>query len=337
MKILLLIFDIKLIIVIFLNLVIMKKLFFGIALLALLAGCSQNETISQPKSDYISFSSAFIDKATRADNSITTANLDLFEVYGHYNPLSAVFDKVEVKKQIDGTWFYGTAKTWEEGETYFFHAIAPAKTISLSPYPSQTTTKGIPVFSYTNDGSKDLIYAFASREQPLKIDAPINTSPVDFTFDHLLSRVKFTFENQITTGKDIEVLDVAILEVSSQGTIDLNEPKDDWEWTLNSAMRGYECGKTGSIAPSSKKAAEEILFLLPAPAKTYKVQFVIRYEGVDHLQVAEVKDVEFKMGYSYNFTAKVTDSHVSPLAENIEFDVTGVNNWPMDNANDVVF
>lgn len=322
----------------------MKKLFFGVALLALLAGCSQNETVSQPESNYISFSNAFIDKATRADNSITTdgANgtikLESFEVYGHYNTMSAVFNKVDVKLQADGTWSYGAAKAWEEGEHYYFHAFAPAKTITLSPYPSQTTPKGIPVFTYTNTAAdKDLIYATAEREQPLKIDAPLNLTPVDFTFDHLLSRVKFTFENQITTGKDIEILDVAILEVASQGTIDLNVDQANWKWNLLSSTVGYNCGKTSTIAQGAKKTAPNVLFVLPAPTKTYKVQFTIRYEGFDHFVNAEVKDVEFKMGYSYNFTAKVTDAHVSPLAENIEFTVTGVNGWPMDEAGNVVF
>ena len=64
----------------------MKKVFFlGIAAAAMLASCSNDETVEMVQNTRaISFNNAFIDNATRSvvDPSFTTSNLQSFAVYG---------------------------------------------------------------------------------------------------------------------------------------------------------------------------------------------------------------------------------------------------------------
>ena len=89
----------------------MKKFLFGLATLALLASCSQNETIEVSKGNAIDFQNAFVGNATRSvvDPSYnkTKGNLTDFAVYGFMNQASGVvFTDELVSKQNDGSWSY---------------------------------------------------------------------------------------------------------------------------------------------------------------------------------------------------------------------------------------
>lgn len=56
-----------------------KTLFIGVAAIAMLASCSNDEVVDQPKGNAIAFS-AFVDNATRVD-ALTKDNLWEFDVY----------------------------------------------------------------------------------------------------------------------------------------------------------------------------------------------------------------------------------------------------------------
>ena len=131
---------------------------------------------------------------TRADNTITTDNLANFDVWAH-NDNGVVFDGTRVEKQGD-LWVSAVEKMWEEKQGYYFHAFAPAGALEgVGEYPNSERARGLGDFVYTNAGDKDLIYAYAMRVQGALLQ--INAEPVQLAFEHLLSRVGFTFKNNL--------------------------------------------------------------------------------------------------------------------------------------------
>ena len=134
---------------------------------------------------------------TRADNTITTDNLANFDVWAH-NDNGVVFDGTRVEKQGD-LWVSAVEKMWEEKQGYYFHAFAPAGALEgVGEYPNAERARGLGDFVYTNAGDKDLIYAYAMRVQGSLLK--INAEPVQLAFEHLLSRVGFTFKNNLSEG-----------------------------------------------------------------------------------------------------------------------------------------
>ena len=83
----------------------MKKVLLSVLAVGMLTACSQDETVDMQAPSQIAFAGAFVDNVTRAaeDPSTTTANIDVFNVWGFVNnSTGTVFDNVEVKKDESG-------------------------------------------------------------------------------------------------------------------------------------------------------------------------------------------------------------------------------------------
>ena len=96
----------------------MKKVFFlGIAAAAMLASCSNDETVKISQSGAIGFSNTFVNNGTRSisDPSSTTLNLQSFDVYG-FTQNGQIFDGTIVTKS-SGSWTYTPIQYWVEGNT----------------------------------------------------------------------------------------------------------------------------------------------------------------------------------------------------------------------------
>ena len=296
----------------------MKKLLFAVALLAILAGCSQNETVSVPETNYINFASSFVDNVTRAD--ITKGNLTEFDVWGHAGS-EVLFDGVKVYKDA-GVWTYDDKKEWGAGKTYHFHAFAPTGVLQsddLGTYPYVGRTRGLGDVIYTNTGDKDLIYAYNTYKQGLIV----SDYTVKFTFSHLLSRVKFTFENH--TDAEIEVSTIKITNAVKQATLRTTEANiGNWVWD-SSELGDFNFGSIGTIAKAvsatepGKAEISQPLYMIPSAKRDYNVTFNLG----GTLKAVTLKDVEFSLGGSYNIIIKITDT----AAKYIEFDVENVGEW----------
>lgn len=322
----------------------MKKLSIFAIALTLLVGCAKNETVSLSETSMISFSNAFVDNATRADLSFDKDKLKEFSVFGHYSG-TGILKNVTVSEQADETWDYAMAPKpqWIEGEDYYFHAFAPVGAMSIS-YPSTSSVTGIPAniaYDLTPEKRKqDLIYAIEHRTQGLTaLGETTDYSKVEFNFRHLLSRVMFTFTNSLTSGESIEILDVQITNVSKTAVVHLDSEVDsDWTWESHSNEAIYNFGGTGTIPAvgSNLKRAEDVLFVIPAPAKDYNVLFTIKYGSDTYTKSATVSGLQFEMGYSYNFKAEITDDDVEKVNNEINFNVHDVQGWEMKSGSDVV-
>ena len=181
----------------------MKKIFFAIFAVAALASCMQDEIVSFDKGDAIAFNNAFVSNATKAlDPSITSSTISEFVVYGTVSGTGTgeatdvnIFPGVTVKQSntdvnnpVGDTWFYAGdyVQYWINGNNYKFAAVVNG-VVTKDAYGMPAT------IAYTADGSTDLLFAVAGA-----VGKESGNSAVEFTFSHLLSKVKFSVKNNIS-------------------------------------------------------------------------------------------------------------------------------------------
>ena len=300
----------------------MKKLLFLLPLLAMFVACQQDDPVVE--SSRISFTNEFVADLTRADNTITTANLANFDVWAH-NDNGVVFGGTRVEKQGD-VWVSAEEKMWEHSLTYHFHAFSPAGLITnIGEYPNSERARGLSNFAYTNDGDKDLIYAYATRTQgsPRRMD----TAPVQLPFEHLLSRVQFTFKNNLSEG-NITITDVQITEAAKTAELNCADASiANWIWNATSTG-AYNFGATGTIAKGASASAENVQFLFPAATRNYEISFNFAYESdAVEVRTATIADVNLVIGKAYNINVTIEDKDIVTEQYKIEFFVAEVKDW----------
>ena len=300
----------------------MKKLFFILPLLALFVACQPGD---EPVTElgYITFTNQIKD-LTRGDNTITTANLANFDVWGH-NDAGIVFDGAKVEKQGE-VWTSAVQKMWEGSTTYHFHAFAPSGLIAnVGDYPNVECEKGLSNFTYTNEGDKDLVYAYATRTQGSALE--INDEPVQLTFEHLLSRVQFTFSNNLSEG-NIAISNVQITEAVKSAEMNCADASiANWTWAGISTGT-YNFGSTSEIENGKNGVASEVQFMFPAATRNYNITFNLAYESDSVIErVAAIADVNLEMGKSYNITIAIEDKDIITEQYKINFFVAEVKEW----------
>ena len=331
----------------------MKKLFVCALAVGLFTACSQDETISQQSPMQISFDGAFVENATRAASDPSFDNgersLKAFNVWGYVNnnseegtQLGQVFNDVEVTKQGD-VWTYSPLQYWLPNNQYYFFALATNKETDYKDEVSKDdlATSGIGEISFTNkDGSEDLLYA----TQSAKTGASITTAPeaVKFEFDHLLSKVKFTFKNGFTTGyTTLEVTDIEMI-VPEKATIALNA-QGEYEWTGLTGTKTLEFGDLqDSLADEGAEDAisvaecADVRMTIPASAdQKYTVIFDAKLYQDGALvktvtdQKATISGTQLKPGFAYNFVAVLDASNFDGGLYPIEFEAV-VTDWDQE-------
>lgn len=332
----------------------MKKiLLMGIAAAAMLASCSLDETLETARDTrVIGFSNAFVDNATRSvvDPSFTVATLGNFAVYG-FTQNGQIFDGVTVSSADNGsTWTYNPIQYWVEGNQYAFAAIAPASV----PVSGETLTGssvadykvGMTV-SFTNDGKTDLLYANggAFNADETFMESP---QPVGLTFKHQLSKVKFSFKNNVSGAYNIKVTDVKITDAKSSGTLTVSTAADNaWENVTGNDLE-LSFGDAGTTDVNTADAIafgtevetyNEQLMIPTALTESYTVTFTVELlNGTVSMgtynHTATISGVELKLGYCYDFAAELNADNIvvdpdDPDAElkPIEFTVNEISDW----------
>ena len=323
----------------------MKKIILAALAVAALAACSKTEVVGVTESNAIAFDNAFVDNATKSvyDPSFTNTNLFTdFAVYGFVEG-AVLFDGTQVSKSITNTdlvsdWKYAGTQYWIAGANYNFNAVAP---MTDGGWTKTAAAAASTTLSFTNDGETDLLYATAAQQGQAE-----NNAKVAFTFRHVLSKVKFSFENAYNaTNATIRVKDIKITNphktadvVLTNGTVWSNQTAYDLVLEFGMATDdeatadkenvevAYACGKTYE--------SQNELFLIPSATDyEYEVKFKVELlvSGSVVKEYAHTVKAKFAPvpGNSYDIKAVINATNIDPAhaQEPIEFTVNELPDW----------
>lgn len=335
-----------------------KTLYITLASIALLS-CSQDETVATMDRVAIEFDKVFVENSTssRAATDITLDNLYNFSVYGSVvkgDQEGNIFNEQKVEKTAGG-YTYSPAQYWIPSASYHFTAIAPhdghwtyaCKPGTESTYGTKQAQYGTITFDNGSaDAEQDLLWAYQTAETV----ASISESPeaVNFSFQHMLSRAKFTFKNGFAEGSNIslKIKDVTITNAHKVGTIELNGNNLPVVWTVaegtaeapNTFEKNFGDANGKPVADyygPQTSANTDHYYLIPVEDASYTIEFSVDlYQAGVLLQeniakTAQITSLDMKRGYSYEFKAELNASNTSNdgALEAIEFNVTGVQGW----------
>lgn len=223
----------------------MKKLFImGLAAMGMaLTACNSDEIVEMAKGNAIGFKT-FVNNSTRAANDATTDNLEAFKVWGLMNKGEQTGKPFVAKEVTKGAkdWSYAPPVYWEKGYAYSFVALAPNDAYEFTA-PTAINTWGSLTFN-NGAGETDLIYAAAKQETVAGNGCP---APVSLTFNHMLSRVRFQFENGMVDGSKLTVTNVKINDAYTSGTATLAEQLTDLSWNTNTTTGALEFGNAATM------------------------------------------------------------------------------------------
>lgn len=326
----------------------MKKIFLiGLTAAAMMASCSNDETVEMAQQKAISFSNAFVNNGTRSvdDPSFTTLTLKDFAVYG-FTQKGQIFNGEKVSKGGTAStgWSYDNVQYWVPGNTYTFGAIAPhsvAAKVSDVTLPESATKVEMKV-TFTNTDVKQVDLLHAEPAQITGVTASY-TAPVSMTFNHQLSKVKFSFQNSVGEGYNVKVSNVKITDAYKEGTLTVAAAGNNWsnqtdktlELNFGNVVADASSTEASFIANAATLESHNEKLMIPMGSSAiYTVTFTAElYKGGVLLGTynhrVEIKNVEFKLGYCYDFKASLTHKNITAEDElnPIEFAVTKVEDW----------
>ena len=320
----------------------MKKLFFGVLAIAGLVACVQEDVLNAPNlKNEIGFG-GYVNGAVRTANpSTTTESIDHFTVWAYMDDKDGNVLTDELVSKSGDVWTYSNVQYWLKKHQYHFFALTPyvagetnnaVVTLSEDPY-----TNYLGGLAFTNvEGTEDLLYATATPDTFQSIP-----EFVQFDFDHLLSKVKFTFVNGFTTDNiDIAVTNVKMVVPQTAETTLGAQVHNGYVWTKHAGETVLDFGHAaeGARIDATKNAGsdnERLTFPAQlADNLTYKVTFTVdvfvgtqEVSADTHNLEVTVNGVEFVAGKAYNFVAEITNETLD--LKKIEFKVT-VDEWDVE-------
>ena len=310
----------------------MKKILISMLAVAALVSCSKEESIRVDQGEAIEFGNAFVDNATRAaaDPSYGANGVALtkFQVWGTVKanetatPI-AIFANNDVTgtvgKDANGdlnVWTCGVKQYWIKDALYNFAALVNAGTVTLGTDLLPSMVNG-----FTADGATDLLYARSAAN--IKGLASGN-GPVNFDFDHLLSKVKFTVVNNSKAAEAYSFkVNGIIITGNSVGNVDLATKA----WSNLGTPKTYSVAEISvdkNTADAGEECAKELL-LIPGD---YTINFNVDiYNGTTKLgsQTYPVAGGSYTkalaVGNAYNFVITVA------VGEEIKFSVEEQPSW----------
>ena len=193
----------------------MKELVLSIAGALLLTACADQQS-REPQLDTaaIGFATSVTRSATGPVSGFTAG--DSFDVWAQFSfngsaTANTVFDGEEVSTADGSAWTYSNTRYWEGDAEYRFAAIFPAEVDGASV---AFDTSGNPVFkidNYNATANYDLMTA--SQTASYRGTA----SPVQFQFEHLLSRVSIAGRAE---NGNVTINSITLTGVSESGSYD---------------------------------------------------------------------------------------------------------------------
>lgn len=351
----------------------MKKTLLLVAAAVALVACSNEETVLQSAREAIGFDNAFVENSTRSVNDPSWSNTKLFgdfAVYGYVENAS-LFDNVKVSgSALNGDWTYANTQYWIAGAKYNFAAVAPyangvAGVFSVAA-DADNNYVGTTVLPFTNTGANDVLYA----QNPQVVGATNNNAKVAFTFRHILSKVKFSFENGYNASTaTIKVYDVKIENAYKTATATLGVNSTAWaDQNDNTLVLEFGNASDAEATTDTKESVEvayaygktyESLnerFLIPGTAPevtyqgkdaegnvitvkenayrvTFKVDLLVNNTPVKTYNHTAYANFVPEAGNAYDIKTVINAENIDPenKQEPIEFTVTSVGEWTEGN------
>lgn len=335
----------------------MKKSFFvlGVAVAAL-ASCTNEEVVDMPQSRAIQFGT-FVNHSTRSSVTETTEqNFQKFFVFGNYDDSwTSVYTNVQVDGGTVGAegtvWNPTQTAYWINGKKYRFGAYSNGGN-KIENAEFNATSRVLTFPNYSVDNTKDLIVAI-----PQEVTAKeANNGPVNLSFYHMLSQVKFTFKNTDAYDYTMKISDIKVNAVKTTNVTATyaESGKPDINWTTQSvSTEDYDFGALGDIAEEFKDATHTTTcFVIPQSNENLEVTFTATFYDAANKQLSENQfkgklaykgDVsgtvqnQWTEGFKYNYTVEINGSTIDPeLKEQvIEFKVIDVDKWADTSNSDV--
>ena len=313
----------------------MKKALIAVLALAAVA-CNKTEVVEQNPANAIAFDNAFVDNAVKSvsDPSYTNANLfGDFAVFGFVEEEANLFDGVKVSgSALNGNWTYEGTQYWIAGAKYHFCAVAPF----TGNWTKTAASKDGVELSFTNTGAQDVLYAQSGEI----VGKSTGNSKVAFTFRHILSKVKFSFENGYNASNaTIRVKDVKITNAYKTGNVALDA---NTAWSAQAGTLELAFGNAATTAVDADEAYafkttvetyNELLLIPGAVTNGYNVTFTVELlvSGTVVKTYDHTATVDFtpEAGKCYDIKAVINAENIDPENEQepIEFTVSTINGW----------
>lgn len=295
----------------------------AVAAVAMLASCSNDETTGKAvKGNAIQFD-GFVNKSVKgAANDLNNTTFNSFQVWGLMSKGEQTghpFDGTTVTKS-GSDWTYTTPVYWENGYKYSFVAIAPA---GFGTFKAPSTVGEYGSIDFENgEGTTDLIYAIDGTYATNAVSTTtVCPGPIDFTFNHLLSRVKFAFKNGMDDGSTINVTGVTITNANTKATATLGatatwalaDDNDVAELSFGNVILDAEA--TGYAENETKETDHKYMIPATSADQKYVVTFLVtrHHSGVtdQYNHEVELPAVTMEQGKSYQFVAELNAQNIT--------------------------
>lgn len=321
----------------------MKKSIYLLGMaVAALSSCSQSDVVEMPENTAIKFNS-FVNNNTRTATPVETT-VNNFFVFGEYGSADNNYGTKIFNNEPSTAIHY-----WEATKFYAFGAYADGEGGKLDDaavsFNANTQTLTFTGYAPQKDG-KDLIAAVAKHQTD---DNVTDETAVQLKFQHMLSRVKFTFKTTDADAYTIKISDLKIERAVSKATGTYDGTTIDWSTTII-ATDGYAYNVIEDVAKKeSNYTASDEQFVIPqASTNTLKVKFTATVSGLGLVEKSSTFEAElgydpaateqgtentWTPGYIYNYIATINADQINPDLEDqkIEFTTT-VEPWK--DAND---
>lgn len=337
----------------------MKKAILAVLALASVVACNKSEVLEVAPQKAISFGNPFVENATKAIDP-SWSNTKVFESFNVYGTITNaattaatanIFNAVEVtritppaitsgdKGLNDYVWGYAESSIqyWVPGNSYKFAAVVGGTGVTVN-----TTDAGYHMpetIDYDASSQTDLLYA-ENDYGPFS-----NTSKdcVEFGFNHLLAKAKFTFTNGCPKGYKVTVTNVRITNAYADGKYTVGNTTP---WVPGTATEGLTFGNIVNSTETAENVeavailsgadnTEKLVYssnyerlLIPATYSKLGIKFSYKITNKEGIVVREVNDKEASVeitlaaGNSYNFTAEIKED-LTPIT----FTVTSTGSW----------
>ena len=277
----------------------MKKTFLALIALVAITACSKDEVIKVGHEE-ISFGNVFIDNSTKAtDPSYGTNGVELtkFNVYGTVQGTAnrvVIYSGEEVTGSVGANvWSCTKTQYWIPDASYNFAALVDVPDADITNRTNDLPTS----FKYDVSTQRDVLYATATATGTVSGNQPVN-----FTFDHLLAKAFFTFDNT-DANANLTVTDIQISGLRQNGTYTVGAATP-WDATDNV---DYTQGFGGSTIAAAQTATNEYERLILPGTYNLTISFKINDDkgGQEQEISATIENQTFAAGHVYNFTADI--------------------------------